>query len=95
MPHTTTAIIFVLSQYLLPDADRCIRHCLANGYSVVGVVKDNWRQAMEYLNDGTASVLVVADPRHLDPQREPRIEVVAEGTGKGRRTRIVRGTGAA
>lgn len=87
MPH---AIIFVLSQYLLPDADRCIRHCLAHGYFVVGVVKDNWGQAMEYLHDGTATVLVVADPRHLDPNREPRIEVVAEGTAGQPRTRMLR-----
>lgn len=72
----TTAIVFVPTSHLLPDAEKGINHCLAHGYEMIGVVKDDWGKAMEYLHDGTADVLVVADDEHLDPDREPRIEVV-------------------
>lgn len=75
--EVTEAIVFVLSGRLLPDADRCIRHCITQGYEMVGVVRDDWSLAMEYLADGRASVLVVASDRDLDPDRAPRIEVVS------------------
>ncbi|SNY29178.1 hypothetical protein [Paractinoplanes atraurantiacus] len=71
------AIVFVLSGHLLPDADRCIRYCLSRGYNMIGVVRDDWRAAMEMLADGRAEVLVVADPQHLDPNRTPRVEYVS------------------
>jgi len=74
----TSAIVFVATQYLLTDAHRCINHCIAHGYHMVGLVKDDWGKAMEYLHEGKASVLVIADPEHLDPDREPRIEIVAD-----------------
>lgn len=74
MTRPVEAIILVLGQYLYPDVDRCVRYCLAHRYDVVGVVKDNLRQAVEYLHAGKAQVLVVADARHIDP----RIEVVAD-----------------
>lgn len=79
--HMTEAVVFVLTAHLLPDADRCIRHCLSRGYHVVGIVKDNWAEAMRMLHDGRAEVLVVADEQHLDPERAPRIEVVGRRPG--------------
>jgi hypothetical protein len=74
MTRPVEAIILVLGQYLLPDVDRCVSYCLANRYKVIAIVKDNLRQAVDYLEDGAARILVVADARHIDP----RIEVVAD-----------------
>lgn len=79
----TQAVIFVLSQHLLPDVDMCISHSLCRGYEVVKIVRDNWKQALDYLHDGTASVVVVACRNRLDPAREPRVEIAAAGGGLG------------
>ena len=88
------AVVFVPTSHLLPDTQHCIAYCLTQGYAVVGVIRDDWHQAMQYLFTGAAAVLVIADLRHLDPSRQPRIEVVAEQpTGDGRRhrrTRLIR-----
>lgn len=73
MSHVTQAVVFVLSQYLIDDVDRCLRYCTINRYRVVAVVTDNLRQALDFL-DTTQSVLVVADARHIDP----RLEVAAD-----------------
>lgn len=77
MSHQTTALVFVLSCRLFPDAQACIEFCLAHGYRMVGVIRDDWLKACEYLYEGKADVLVVADERSLDPNRSPRVEVVA------------------
>lgn len=74
----TSAIVFALTQHLITDADRCINYCLAHGYDMVGVVKDDWARAIEYLTTGVASVLVVASTDHIPPDATPRIEVVAD-----------------
>lgn len=94
----TTAIVFVLSKYLLPDAGLGVNYCLAHDYEVK-LVKDDWEAAMGYLHDGTADVLVIPDESHLDPDRTPRIEVVAhhqaaraDGTPH-ERTRLIRRNG--
>lgn len=79
----TDAIVFVMSQHVLTDVERCIAYSLARGYNVIGVVRDNWQQAIDYLHDGTATVMVVAARNKLDPCREPRIEAAAEGGGPG------------
>ena len=79
MPHTT-AMVFVLSGRLNPDADICIRYCLAHGYHVAGVVRDDWYTVCGYLYRGEADVVVVADAHSLDPERAPRVEVVAHET---------------
>lgn len=76
MTTTTHAIVFVLSGRLLPDADRCIQYCIARGYEMSGVIRDNWEIAMQYLADGRAEVLVVADERSF-VDRTPRVEVAA------------------
>lgn len=71
------AIVFVMSNHLITDADRCIKYCLARGYHMVGVIKDDWMAAMDMLHDGRAEVLVIADPQHLPADRAPRVEYVA------------------
>lgn len=70
------AVVFVLTQHLLPDTERCITYCLARGYHMVGVVKDDWAAAIAMLIDGRASVIVADSPDHVPPDREPRVEYV-------------------
>lgn len=77
MTHQTPAMILVLSHRLYPDVQTCIEYCLAMGYHMCGVIKDDWKIAVEYLYKGEADVIVVADGRTLHPDRTPRVEVVA------------------
>lgn len=92
------AVVFVLTQYLARDADRCIQHCITNGYAMIGLIKDDWKAALALAVEGKASVIVAASPDHVDPEREPRVEFVshqpalAESDGRRRdeRTRVIR-----
>lgn len=77
MSNLTRAMVFVLSDRLFPDAALCIEYCRAQRYNMCGVIRDDWRKACHYLYSGEADVLVVADQRSLDPDRAPRVEVVA------------------
>jgi hypothetical protein len=88
----TKAIIFVPDGQFDPHASRCMQYCQQRGYEVEGVVRGDWEAAAGLLMDGAVHALVVSDPRHLDPHRRPRVEVVAEqDTAPGhRRTRIIR-----
>jgi hypothetical protein len=70
-------MVFVLSRRLVPDVGVCIEYCLTQGYNMRGVVQDDWVKACDYLHSGEADVLVVADDRSLNPDRAPRVEVVA------------------
>jgi hypothetical protein len=86
----TTAVVFVLSQYLMPDAERCITYCLARGYDMIGVIKDDWDAAFGMLVAGTVTVVVAADPHHVDPGRTPRVEYVAHVGPQGQhRPRLI------
>jgi hypothetical protein len=76
--HVTEAVVFVLTAYRYPDAGRCIQYCRAMGYKMGGLIQDDWGAAIEHITQGKAEVLVVADFEHLDPDRTPRIEVVAD-----------------
>jgi len=80
MPHQTAAMVYVLSSRLNPDVAICVQYCLAHGYYVKSVIQDDWRTACDYLYRGEAEVIVVADARSLDPERAPRVEVVAHQT---------------
>lgn len=71
------AMVFVLSRRLFPDVGICIEYCIAQGYAMSGVIQDDWRKACDYLWSGKCEVLVVADDETLDPDRAPRVEVVA------------------
>lgn len=91
MSIMTTAIVIVSSEHLLPDVGRGVNYGLARGYHVVSVIKDNWKQAVQMLNDGAADVLIVADPHHLTIDQEPRVEIATippEPSGS-RRPRVV------
>lgn len=96
------AVVFVLTQHLLPDSDRCISYCLARGYRMVGLVKDDWEAAIAMLITGKASVIVAESPDHVPADRQPRVEYVSHagparpenaGPGIGQRetrTRLIR-----
>lgn len=70
------AVIFVRPENYDVNAARCLEHCQAQRYHVVGVIPGDWRAAMQMLGDGQASVIVVSSPDQLDPLQEPRIEVI-------------------
>jgi hypothetical protein len=96
----TEAVVFVLSRHLLPHAAICYQYCLSLGYHAIGIVRDDWDDAWDYIRDGTADVIVVADETDLEPDRSPRIEIVAhtlQGAGPAvtrpgtaERTRLIR-----
>lgn len=82
MSHVVQAMVFVLSHRLLPDAGICIEYCITHGYHMGGVIRDDWAKAVDYLYSGKCEVLVVASDETLDPDRTPRVEVVAHQQGQ-------------
>lgn len=97
----TIAIAFVPAGLLdLVFVNQCIAHCNHRGYTFAGLVRD-WPTALKMIAAGMASVVVFAREEHLDPAREPRVEVCGETTqqlfrkapgpdhGPGRRGRLV------
>lgn len=106
MTQATQAIVFVLSKNLMPNAHICYQYCLTFGYHAIGLVRDDWTAAWEYITRGEADLIVVADETDMEPDRTPRVEIVAHQPrgagpaatrpGASERTRIVRRqTGAA
>lgn len=59
---------------------QCLAHCAHRGYEVAGLVRGDWPTVMAMLDAGLASVVVFAREEHIDPAREPRIEVCGETT---------------
>lgn len=89
--HITRAMIFVLHNRVYIDVKICIDYCLAMGYDMRGVVQDDWRKACDYLWRRECDVLVVADSRSLDPDRAPRVEVVAHHASRPERPDVPTG----
>jgi hypothetical protein len=75
--HVTRAIIFVPAKDFEPHADRCMDHLHARGYQFQGMICGDWDAAQRMMDDGETSVVLVATETYLDPNRKPRIEVVA------------------
>lgn len=89
----TRAIIYVPSDGFEAHASRCMEYCKAQGYEFKGLIRGNWEAARGMALRGETTVVIVASEQHLDPQRKPRIEVVANQPGETRwenRTRIIR-----
>lgn len=88
----TTAVIFVPATHFELYASQCLTYCAARGYEVAGIVTGTWSSAISVLASRTATVLVVARAEHLDPDREPRLEIVAQADAGPvhQRTRMVR-----
>jgi hypothetical protein len=62
------------------QANQCLDHCLKRGYQVAGVIKGDWDAVLKALDDGLATVVVVARRTHLDPSWESQIEFVGKRT---------------
>jgi len=77
----TLAVIFIpAAAHLATYASQCLEYCAERGYQVAGVVTSDWAAAAGIVMSHGAGVLVVARPDHLDPDREPRTEVVDHST---------------
>lgn len=88
MAATTQAIVFVLTEHLMPNAHICYQYCLTAGYHAVGIVKDDFGQAQRYVLEGKASVIVVATDADLAPSRATRVEVVAQHRKPGNERQV-------
>jgi hypothetical protein len=90
----TRAIIYIPAGEFDPHAARCVNYAEERGYELVGIVRDNWPAARKMAEDGGTTVVIVSEESHLDPERKPRIEVVANEYSNGsrweRRTRVIR-----
>ncbi|WP_433383021.1 hypothetical protein ACQPZX_20220 [Actinoplanes sp. CA-142083] len=76
MVTVTNAVVFVQPDRFEVNAARCLDYCAVRRYAVAGLICGDWAAALQMLKDGLASVIVVSSPAQLDPDREPRIEVV-------------------
>lgn len=60
----------------------CWSYCLRQGYNPIAVVHQ-WSDVTRLiLEDGLLAVIVIGRRDHLDPKREPRLEVIAEEDGR-------------
>jgi hypothetical protein len=81
VPTAIDAVIYVPTALLSTDAytdalARCHAYCTRCGYTVIGIAR-TWEEVEEAYARRDIGVLVVDRHDHLDPNREPRIEVVA------------------
>lgn len=93
----TRAVIFIPSGAFDPHAARCAAYAQERGYELVGIVRDDWAAVQRMMRDGEAAVVVVSTEDHLNPQRKPRVEVVANAAASRweKRTKVIRrGAGA-
>lgn len=86
------AVVYALSR---PDEQECLAFCLAEGWEVVALVRDDrrgrrWTDAWAVL--ASADRLVVASEDRLPPQRRPQIVAVDQqrGTPSRRRAPLLR-----
>jgi hypothetical protein len=87
----TIAVVFVPTGHVATYASQCLTYCEAKGYDVAGIVTSDWAAAVATVLNRAAGVIVVARADHLDPHREPRVEVAAlPDQVRHRRTRIIR-----
>jgi len=76
------AVIFIPTALLSADdynaaLARCNAYCNRCDYTVIGIAR-TWEEVEEAYARRDIGVLVVDRPDHLDPNREPRIEVATE-----------------
>jgi hypothetical protein len=87
MVTVPNAVIFVQTERFDVHAARCLDYCAAMRYDVAGLICGDWNAALQMLKDGLATVIVVSSMSQLDPQREPRIEIVPKRMNARRTTR--------
>lgn len=74
----TRALIHVPTEAYEAHADRCMRYIEEHGYEFVGLIRDDWTKVKHMFDNDGASVAIVADVEHLDPNRKGRVEVVPD-----------------
>lgn len=72
------AIIFVPSDEFEPHATIAMQHCAEQGYELQAIVRDDWPAVQRMLDADEASVAIVSDFKHLDPNRKPRVEIAGQ-----------------
>jgi hypothetical protein len=92
----TRAIIFISGQLDPSAADRCMDHVKERGWEFGGLERD-WDEAVRLAKAGEVDVILVDTEAGLDPNRKPRVEVVANqpATRYETRTRLIRRRGGA
>ncbi|MET8908423.1 hypothetical protein [Micromonospora sp. NPDC004551] len=63
-----------------PAAVACLTYTRRHGYRLDGIVRSSWESVRQMMMRGEVDVVVVADVRHLPPDRVPRIEVVDDAS---------------
>lgn len=79
----TRAIVYVPSDAFEPHATTCMEYCEQRGYQFRGLIRGDWEAVKQMFTDDEASVVIVSDFRHLDPNRKPRLEIVPPRTEPG------------
>ena len=70
------AFIYIPAGAYESHAARCYDYLEHKGYEFIGLVRDDWRAAVDMLYTGRADVGIVAAD-YLDPRRKPRFEYVS------------------
>lgn len=89
----TLAVVFIpAAVHLATYAAQCLDYCANRGYEVCGIVTEDWPSVVKLVGAQAATVVVVARAEHLDPEREPRIEIAANAAASRyeTRTRLIR-----
>ena len=81
---TTVAVVFVPDAKVVPYAKLCLDYCARRGYDIAGVIRGDWPAVAAMLATKAVGVVVVARREHLEPDREPRVEVLAEVAAQSR-----------
>lgn len=74
----TDAVIYTQPERLMNDLAVCTKYCTDLDYRVVAVVQGDWREAMDFLEDGRAQVLVAAGDDGFPSGGLPRVEIVSQ-----------------
>ena len=90
MVTVTNAVVFVQPDRFEVNAARCLDYCAVRRYAVAGLVCGDWPAALQMLDDGLASVIIVSTPAHLEQAQgaaargESRVEIVPKRLNRRR-----------
>ena len=79
------AVILLRAENYGAGASRCLDYCAARRYNVVVLIPGDQKAAVRMLDEGTATVIVVSSTDQLDPENDPRVEVVPKRLGARQR----------
>ena len=90
MVTVTNAVVFVQQDRFEVNAARCLDYCAVRRYAVAGLISGDWPAALQMLDDGLASVIIVSTPAHLEQAQlaatrgESRVEIVPKRLNRRR-----------